>query len=644
MWYLEKKTGKRIYLAPKKELTFGRKKTDIILQNDESVSRLHASICIEPRNTIETNETISICKLKDMGSKYGTYILLGEEEKIEIKEQEYHLKHQDQIRFGLQNHIFTVIYVPVVTMVSTMTDNDKNTLQNIMNEIDGIISDKWTNNCTHLTVSKATLTEKVTWAMAFAIPIVTLDYWKQVKCAINNGDQLPKYEDFVPFISETLINKEKVSLCPNKNRKTLFQNLIFIHFSIRQYKMYGKMISLAGGKSLLYSKKPLSNKELCAPNVIVLQYPNSDVTQSTQNIIPEYDSIYNMLQTNKRKMIPESDIPLAILHCSVEKYCNPHFKFGEFLKRTQSKLEFSEVLAIDTQDVRALPKVISNVPVKPSFSMKNSKHIEIPESCDISSNSGVLIEDKAQIEESSILQKNEETKDTLNTKVKIIPESYTSIQETVQNTKEGCFIKIATKYIPETNDSFTSNETQETMRQSPKKISNSRQQSIGTLSIEILKESMIVNKGTPTNDSRIVDLSAVTEALNIERSRTLTPKTDYNSLKDTSPVITEDSQKPEKRKKDSCEINSNEECVASGRKKVRLEDVTKANTGKNIPSTLSNEIQENQTSCNLLRNDTSSLQGGPNYKKFRKIYNNVPDYRVTLNDMYIWKKYNMQIS
>lgn len=46
-------------------------------------------------------------------------------------------------------------------MISTLNDEDKSTLQNLMDQIDGVLSTEWTYHCTHLTVSKATLTEKV---------------------------------------------------------------------------------------------------------------------------------------------------------------------------------------------------------------------------------------------------------------------------------------------------------------------------------------------------------------------------------------------------------------------------------------------------------------------------------------------------
>ena len=33
--------------------------------------------------------------------------------------------------------------------------------------------------------------------MAYAIPIITMDYWDAVKIAIDNGQDLPEIENFV---------------------------------------------------------------------------------------------------------------------------------------------------------------------------------------------------------------------------------------------------------------------------------------------------------------------------------------------------------------------------------------------------------------------------------------------------------------
>ncbi|XP_078035306.1 nibrin isoform X2 [Augochlora pura] len=319
-------------------------------------------------------------------------------EKIEVTKEGYKLMNGDKIRFGLQQHVFTVVYVPLITALTTFQASDKQKLQGIFHEIDGMISHEWISACTHLTVSKATLTEKVMWAMASAIPIVSLNYWVAVKLATNNGEKLPDPSDFIPPLKESLISKSVASLSVNEKRKTLFRNLIFVHFSAHQYKAYGRMIMLAGGKSLLYSKKPLTIKQICAPNVIVLKHSDDDQTQSTRDIVPEYETIYKSLQMHKRNMIAETDIVLAILHCSTEKYCNPKFNFSDLLKRPPAKSDSSKVIVLDTQDltpdVRVLPKVISNISITSNVNAKKpAQRVEIiPETCDSYKSTGDMPE------------------------------------------------------------------------------------------------------------------------------------------------------------------------------------------------------------------------------------------------------------
>lgn len=95
---------------------------------------------------------------------------------------------------------------------------------------------------------------QVTWAMASAVPIVTLSYWQQVKHAVHNGEELPDANDFAPPISESLVIKGRISLRQNERRKTLFRNLLFVHFSVRQYKMCLRMIRMAGKWQIIRSR------------------------------------------------------------------------------------------------------------------------------------------------------------------------------------------------------------------------------------------------------------------------------------------------------------------------------------------------------------------------------------------------------
>ena len=687
MWYLLNSAGQRIYLKPNQELTFGRKKSDVLLQNDESISRIHASIHLQPKQTTQLNDPISMCRVKDMGSKYGTYIIAEGTEQIQVQKEGYNLQHGDVIRFGLQDHIFNVVYVPIITVVSTLNDTDKEKLKDLMNEIDGIISTAWIKICTHLTVSRAALTEKVTWALGSIVPIVTLSYWEQVKRAVHDGEELPDVNDFAPPISESLVIKGKFSLRQNEKRRTLFQDLLFVHFSARQYNMCGRIIRMAGGKSVLYSKNPLTHKELCAPNVIVLQCSDSDITQSTQQVQAEYDSIYKALQDCKRQVISETDIPLAILQCSVDKYCNPKFKFGNLLKRSQLKPDSSKVLVLDTQDAtanaRILPKVVSDVPLKSVDIETVTRRIKIiPESHDTCSSSDLDSYSISQFREgliSSTPKNSLGTSDSLDRDVSVA-------KEAVQIVKEVCSRKTAT-YIPETIDSRLSDASQKDTQRSTQVGPSSREQNTNAEVSEQLKESMIAEKGTPLNEvkditvethdelesmysnvntlkanpnkiftkdnpRKLLDVVNVRDRSREKESRTLpekcnvpVPRKNHNLFKLTSLETEENKTRSRKRSKNSSASQSDEEFITSTRKRVwsqnlDVEDTMRSPQNGKHGTTVTTVNHSN--SSNLTGFTSFFLRKNLSGKTFKKIYKMIPEKRISLEDMYVWNARNTQ--
>lgn len=89
-------------------------------------------------------------------------------------------------------------------------------------------------------------TKQVICAMASAVPIVTMSYWKCLKVAVDNGKPLPNAIEFIPLIDESLLGKRKCSLDPNVKRRILFRGMVFVHFSSDQYSTYGRIIKLAG--------------------------------------------------------------------------------------------------------------------------------------------------------------------------------------------------------------------------------------------------------------------------------------------------------------------------------------------------------------------------------------------------------------
>ncbi|XP_043581177.1 nibrin [Bombus pyrosoma] len=458
MWYLVNEQGVRIYLKPNKETLIGRKKADIVLPNDKSISKEHASISVTKLEEIRSNEPTSICKLKDLKSKYGTFIL-HERDIIQLTETECILKHQDTIRFGLQNHVFKVINVPIITTVSTLCDDEIERLKILMEEIDGVIitDSDWRRASTYLTVGNAILTLKLASAMASALPIVTMKYWDEVKSAIDNSQQLPDSNNFVPPISEPLIAKRKVLISPNEKRTTLFKNLTFIHFSTTQYRKYKKIIRIAGGIPQLFERTSLATTEFCSPNVIVLQYSENDSTQITDNIFRIYHSIQQALKANNYRMIAEVEICLAILHCSTEKYCNPMYKFAKLLKRSERKNDSCEILNLDTQDETAK---VSTLPTS-SFSISTPvKHCIIPETLDISQEplpnvSGVVIQPTEEQKYNKIRYTRKTPNDTSATENVQVTRS-----RVISNVPATTSVKIRQRVIPETLSSISSQESQ----------------------------------------------------------------------------------------------------------------------------------------------------------------------------------------
>lgn len=126
-------------------------------------------------------------------------------------------------------------------------------------------------------------------------------------------------------------------------------NKKFVFFSKRQFEMYKQVLVKASAEPLLLSESKLTKSTLCNKDVVVMQYNISNMSQDTQTQRNQIIDIISYLKSKKKRVVAESEIGLAILYCSTEKYCNPDFNLSnEVTKQIEKKT--SNILAQESQD------------------------------------------------------------------------------------------------------------------------------------------------------------------------------------------------------------------------------------------------------------------------------------------------------
>ena len=76
-----------------------------------------------------------------------------------------------------------------------------------------------------------------------------MDYWKCVLKAVQANEELPNPTNYAGLIDVKHVEGGKNLIVPDPRRKTLFNDLIFVHFDSKQFKLYSRMIELAGRQS-----------------------------------------------------------------------------------------------------------------------------------------------------------------------------------------------------------------------------------------------------------------------------------------------------------------------------------------------------------------------------------------------------------
>uniref|UniRef100_A0A673GQR7 Nibrin n=1 Tax=Sinocyclocheilus rhinocerous TaxID=307959 RepID=A0A673GQR7_9TELE len=311
MWKLQptESGGESIVLLPGQEYVVGRKNCEILLSNDQSISRVHANLTV-------TEQAVT---LKD-SSKYGTFI---SGEKLATGSTKI-LQTGDKITFGVFQSKFSLEKECVVVCSSCVDNERKASLSQDLRSLGGRLVNSWTLDCTHLVMPTVKVTIKTICALLCCRPIVKPEFFSAFSRAVQQKLPLPKAEKFRPQIDEPSLAKEDVDLSARPERKSLFKGKTFLFLNSKQMKRLSQAVSCGGGVSQLLDEGslPISLLESGSTCVVDMTSGNS------QALIPPTfkkweDSVAQILHRNGLRFITESEIGLAAIHVNNKTYCNP---------------------------------------------------------------------------------------------------------------------------------------------------------------------------------------------------------------------------------------------------------------------------------------------------------------------------------
>lgn len=342
-------------LCDNDKYTVGRNSCNLDLTGDASISREHAAIYPSPGKL----------QIEDCGSKYGIYLNENmERNKRTGAGKKIDLQPGFIVRFGRLENIWRLERSEFVILTSALTDDDKQLVKGYVGILDGRILDNWNDSCTHLVMSDVVITIKVLLALVKGIPIVRPSFLNEVIAAVQEKrPDLPDAVDFVPAITEPYILKESALFAVNLDRRRLFEGKTFVFMVRRHRARYESIIQMANGTCVSLDSDKIRKSNLVRENTVVVNYVPSLESQSSQDIVNVADYV---IKYNKR-LVHDSEIGLAILHCSIDRFCNPDHKLETDLIPSTESMTERIVMAEDTPHdhvfaVPAVPTVVLNIP------------------------------------------------------------------------------------------------------------------------------------------------------------------------------------------------------------------------------------------------------------------------------------------
>ncbi|ALC44219.1 nbs [Drosophila busckii] len=331
---------KIVLMRNKPMYSIGRIGTDVLLSEDLSISRAHVHL------HLPTSETSQVLTVEDQGSKYGTF--LRDEIKANKKMQAKTptpLNVGDKLRIGALKNIWQLSQLKLQTTTSALTQPEAQQLNQHMKALNGEVLPTWTDECTHLTMNKVTVTVKLLHALLENKPIVKVEFWRELFAAarsIHITKDWPNPKDFEPAHSADVPD---ISWRPERTKVFARKTVVFMNR--KHYDAYGPVVEKAGG-SCKDLNSGVRKAFLTKKDVMVIQYVASTESQATEAI----SNVQDILEQAGLRLIPDYEIGLAILHCSTEKFCNPAHKiFPQSYPATESMN--SSILVASTERTQA---------------------------------------------------------------------------------------------------------------------------------------------------------------------------------------------------------------------------------------------------------------------------------------------------
>ncbi|XP_058059649.1 nibrin-like [Anopheles bellator] len=314
MWYLTNvKTGYVYYLVHTGKHTVGLACADLVIKDDDSISRIHA--VLKPHE--------DGLNVTDSDSQYGTYVNGNIAKLVHIpKETAIALSPGDTVQFGRGGSVWTVGWTIFRCLISNFELT--NELANLMRRTGIRLVSSYSCAVTHLiTPTLTVVTTKLLQCLIGQVTIVTPDYLKAAEQSIERGKELPNAIDYKPECTEAYIRSAPNLIEPNPLRRRMFAGKQFIFFCTTLFNQYDDIIKLAGGLCCCAVREKVLKSRCLKPNVIAIKSkPTTEPHLSNYNLFESY------IIMNGRRMVPDSEIWLAILYASIDKLCNPDYTFA----------------------------------------------------------------------------------------------------------------------------------------------------------------------------------------------------------------------------------------------------------------------------------------------------------------------------